>query len=99
MVVLIATGVGIFFALNKDKSTVTPLTPNANDEDPSSGFSPGNNTVSSPPTSAATNAPTVTQLYDPPNQEDCAAISSNETITRQGDSDQKDFDMAFDPST
>ncbi|CAJ1966735.1 unnamed protein product [Cylindrotheca closterium] len=96
LVMVAAAGVGTHFALQKDESIKNSTTLTGSTEDlttaPSSTSIDENINVSDAPTSG----PTVTQLYDPPSQEDCLAISRNETITRQEDLDQLQFDMAFD---
>ncbi|CAJ1970403.1 unnamed protein product [Cylindrotheca closterium] len=64
IIVLIAAGVGAFFALNKDTTTITQIF--------------------------------ITQLYDPPSEAECRAITRNEIIAGQVDLDNTVLDMSFD---
>ncbi|KAL3927017.1 MAG: hypothetical protein SGBAC_013250 [Bacillariaceae sp.] len=81
IIVLVGAGAGTFVALDQDNET----TAIENIADPTS-----------PPSDAPSNGPTAAQLFEPPNEDDCLAISRNQTITGTTDLDPIEFDMAFD---
>ncbi|CAJ1970429.1 unnamed protein product [Cylindrotheca closterium] len=81
IIVLVGAGAATFVSLTQDETT----TPFENLED-----------ATSVPSSAPSNGPTVTQLYQPPSEDDCLAIATNQTIVGQENLEQTDFDIAFD---
>lgn len=98
--VLIVGGVATFIVLrnnNKGADTGGQIQTDANATAAPSASKvqqPTMTNSSLPP--APTDAPTATQIYDPPSLEDCQAIANNQTLAGQGNATRSDFNIQLD---
>jgi hypothetical protein len=96
VVVAIISGVGAYFGTrgSSTNNTEREATPSADQGDSPTAATSFNPTTST--TGPITAAPTTSPLFDPPSEEDCAAIANGDALTNQEGAIVNEFDLTID---